>query len=265
MRNGVSSKNRKILDKLHSTQKAPFVAADVNEVLKLSLKETSRLLTYFARRGWVSRVKRGLYILVPLGVSDPEKYTENPWVIAQRVFSPCYIGGFSAAEYWELTDQIFHGVVVITTHKQRRQRVWIKETEFLVKVVNKKYFGRTKTAWVDNVRVLVSDPIQTIIDILDDPHLGGGIRNVSDMVREYFSSQYRNDDEMIGYIEAKNNKTIYKRLGYLIERFNIVALDLKEICKKNISAGFTLLDPTVKGVGSFDSYWNLKINVNIER
>ena len=36
-------------------------------------------------------------------------------------------------------------------------------------------------------RVAVSDPTRDIIDILDDPTLGGGIRNVADVLDEYFS------------------------------------------------------------------------------
>ena len=33
---------------------------------------------------------------------------EDPLVIAEKLFSPCYVGGWSAAEYWGITEQIFN-------------------------------------------------------------------------------------------------------------------------------------------------------------
>ena len=45
---------------------------------------------------------------------------EDPWVIAAQLYGPCYIGGWSAAEYWDLTEQIFRTVVVMTMHRPPR-------------------------------------------------------------------------------------------------------------------------------------------------
>ncbi|MCK4608269.1 MAG: hypothetical protein KAT71_02200 [Gammaproteobacteria bacterium] len=263
MNAGISIKNRQILDELNRTQTTPFSAKNVAKILGLSLKNTAHLLTYFATKGWLSRIRRGVYITVPLGTINAQEYTINPWIIAQEIFAPCYIAGWSAAEHWEFTDQIFNSVLLISTRKQRTKYHQIKKAGFVVKYVSEKYFGKTKSLWIDNVKIFISDPIQTIVDILDDPYLGGGIRSVSDIMQEYFLSQHRNDTEIISYIDAKNNKTIYKRLGYLIETINIQAPELLEICKKQISSGFTLLDPAIEHSGSYNTHWNLRINARI--
>ena len=265
MISGISEKNRKLLDVLNRTQAGPFSSKEAHEALEIPLKEAGILLTYFVTKGWLSRVRRGLYITVPLGTVNPQDYRENPLVVANRIFSPCYIGGWSAAEHWEFTDQIFNSVVVFTLRRYRHKIMRIQGTDFMFKFINKKYFGLTKQIWIGNERVHVSDPIQTVVDILDDPSLGGGMRNVADIVREYFASQYRNDDEIIKYIERRNNRTVYKRLGYLIETCGIDALELKEMCRKNISAGFSLLDPAVDAKGVFGTKWNLRINVSIDQ
>ena len=54
-------------------------------------------------------------------------------------------------------------------------------------------------------------------------------------------------------------------LGCLIESLNIDAPALKEKCMKNISAGFSLLDPAVEANGSFSSKWNLRINASVSK
>jgi len=265
MISGISEKNRKLLDNLNRTQKGPFSSKEASKSLGLPVKDVSVILTYFATKGWLSRVRRGLYITVPLGTVNPKEYRENPLVVANKVFDPCYIGGWSAAEHWEFTDQIFNSVVVFTLRRYRNKALQIQGTDYVLKFINKKYFGLTKQVWIENAKIQMSDPIQTIIDILDDPTIGGGMRNVADIVREYFKSQYRNDDEIIKYINRRGNRTIYKRLGYLIEACGIDAPKLKDACAKNISAGFSLLDPAVEPGGSFNSKWNLRINVVIDK
>jgi predicted transcriptional regulator of viral defense system len=262
---GISEKNRKLLDELNRAQKGLFSSDQASNALNLPLKKTSILLAYFARKGWLSRARRGLYITVPLGTINPQAFKGNPWVVASRIFEPCYIGGWTAAEYWEFSDQIFNSIVVFTLRRLRSKNIKIHDTDFILKFINKKYFGKTKPVWVDNEKIQLSDPIQTIVDILDDPAIGGGIRNVADIVREYFKSQYRNDTEIMNYIASKNNRTIYKRLGFLIETFGIEAPDLKDQCKGKISAGFGLLDPTIEPKGHFNGQWKLRINSNVNK
>lgn len=263
MISGISETNRKVLDNLARSQKGPFSIKEASKALGLPKNKTRIALAYLTRKGWLSRVKRGLYISVPLGTINPQEYREHPWIVANRVFAPCYVGGWNAAEHWELTDQIFKSVVVFTLRKFKNTNMNIQGTDYVIKRISKKYFGKTKTVWIENIKVPVSDPLQTIVDILDDPFIGGGMRNIADIVQEYFKSQYRNDDEIISYIDRKNNRTVYKRLGFLIESFGIEAIKLKEICKKKISAGFSLLDPTIEVKGPFNSDWNLRINVSI--
>jgi predicted transcriptional regulator of viral defense system len=264
MISGISEKNRRILDELNRLRKGPFSIAEAATTLGIPLEEARILLAYFVRKGWLARVRRGLYITVPLGTVNPQEYKENPWIVTERVFSPCYIGGWSAAEHWEFTEQIFNSIVVFTLKKFRTKNMRIQGTDYVLKFVKEKYFGKTKSVWIENIKVQVSDPVQTIVDILDDPFIGAGMRNIRDIVEKYFQSEHRDDMLLISYIKARGNRTVNKRLGYLIETLDIKALRLLEYCAKNISSGFSLLDPSVEPKGSFNRKWNLRINVNVE-
>jgi len=230
----------------------------------LPVHKTRLYLAYFARRGWLARVKRGLYISVPLGTVNPQEYKENPWIVANRVFSPCYIGGWSASEYWHLTEQIFNSVYVFTSHPFRSKQINIQGTDFVLKFLKKNDSKHTKGVWTENVKIQVSDPAQTIVDVLDNPSAGGGIRHVADIVENYFNSEHRDDLRLLEYIKENGNKTIYKRLGFILEALDVSSGEVINNCRNNMSKGYSVFDPTIKSKGTFYRRWNLRVNAEIK-
>ncbi len=260
---GINEKNRRLLDLLNRFGNTLFSIKDASKIMGLSVKDTRLYLGYFARRGWLSRVKQGMYISVPLGTVSPQEYKENPWIVANRIFAPCNIGGWSAAEHWEFTDQIFNSIFVFTARLFRKKNITIQGTEFILKLVRAKKISHTKSIWIENVKVQVSDPSQTIVDVLDDPAVAAGIRHVSDIIRNYFNSEYRNDIELLNYIKENKNRTAYKRLGYILEISDINVPDIIKECHRNISSGYSVLDPAIKAKGSFNRRWNLRVNAEV--
>ena len=99
MLRGIEERNRALLEQLHRDSTGPFSIQDAAKILAVDGRRAGRLLRYLAERGWLSRVRRGLYTTVPLGASEPSAWREDPWAVAARVFAPCYIGGWSAAEH----------------------------------------------------------------------------------------------------------------------------------------------------------------------
>lgn len=222
-----------------------------------------RLLSYLAERGWLTRVRRGLYVPVPLEARHPGDWTADPWVVAALSFEPCYLGGWSACEHWELTDQVFPEILVVSGRRLRHRRVEIQGIPYQLKIVApRKLFG-TRPVWRGRVRVEVSDPSRTLVDLLDDPALGGGIRTVADVVEEYFAGSHRDDDLLLNYAERLGNRTVYKRLGYLVETLAISAPDVVLTCLDRQSAGISSLDPTLDAGGRTVTRWRLRVNVDL--
>ena len=261
---GISKDNRKLLDLLNRKQKEPFKISDAVEILGISYHKVSRLLAYWASRGWLTRVCKGLYITVPLGTIGPAERKEDPWIIAAQIFEPCCIGGWSACEHWGLTEQIFKDIVVFTSHTVRKRKILIQNTLYIVKVVQKKKLFGTNIVWRQQTKVRVSDPTRTLINILDDPSIGGGMRHIAEVVRQYFEGEYRNEVKLLEYMERLNNRTVYKRLGYVIETLNLKFSHIIETCRLNLSKGYSTFDPTASAKGRFLRRWNLRINVTIE-
>ncbi|MGH8931232.1 MAG: type IV toxin-antitoxin system AbiEi family antitoxin domain-containing protein [Egibacteraceae bacterium] len=258
---GITRANRRKLQTLHQRAKGPFTAHDAAAWLGVSQESARRLLAYLAERGWLVRVRRGLYVPVPLESRHPGDWTEDPWVVAARLFAPCYVGGWSACEHWGLTDQLFRQLIVVTARRVRHRHEEVQGTPFRVKVLPRaKLFG-TRSVWRNEVRVAVSDPSRTVVDLLDDPSMGGGMRLIAEILQEYFAGEHRAHAVLLDYIDNFGNRTVYKRLGYLVESLGVNAPDLVRECLVRQSTGVSKLDPTVKSSGRTISRWRLDVNV----
>lgn len=260
---GINQRNRAYLEELHRDARGAFDVAEAARILGLPQDETGQLLGYLARRGWLSRVRRGLYVAVPLDARQSGEWVEDPWVVADRLFSPCYVGGWSACEHWDLTEQTFRTLLVVTARRVRHRDEVIQGLPFHLTVRNEDALFGTVSVWRGQNKVAVSDPSRTVIDVLDDPSLGGGIRTVADVVAEYLRSQNRDDEMLVRYGDRLGNRAAFKRLGYLLEHSHVEAPDLVDACLARRSSGLAKLDPAADAPGRIVRRWGLRMNVTL--
>jgi predicted transcriptional regulator of viral defense system len=204
------------------------------------------MLARWAKAGWLSRVRRGLYVPVPLESRTSDVPLEDAWVIAAQLYGPCYIGGWSAAEYWDLTEQIFRTVVVLTVQRPRDRNPTIKQTDFLLRSVQEKALFGVKSVWRGQVKVDVSDPTRTMLDMLSDPQLGGGIRSTVDMLKNYLKSEKKDLALLLEYASRLGNGAVFKRLGFLLEKFSPADQDAISQCRERLTTGNAKLDPALE-------------------
>lgn len=260
---GISASNRTRLAVLHRSLTGPFTVEDAARALAIKPQTARRFLAYLASRGWLARIRRNLYTTVPLDAGVPSDWREDPWVVAERTFAPCYIGGWSACEHWNLTEQIFQDTLVMTARPGRHRHRVIQGATFRIRAVNEdKLFG-LETVWRGQIPVKVSDASRTLADLLVDPALGGGIRQVADIVGEYFRGELRRDDLLLDYVGRLGRGVTYKRLGYLIEALGIEAPILLDACLQKRTSGFIALDPSLPASGPLVSRWNLQLNARL--
>ncbi|GMR08729.1 MAG: hypothetical protein BMS9Abin26_1736 [Gammaproteobacteria bacterium] len=226
--------------------KGTISVAEAAEILDMPGSGTAKLLSRWAKKGWLSRVRRGLYISVPLESRTADIPLEDAWVIADKLYSPCYIGGWTAAEYWDLTEQIFRTVIVMTTGRPRERKPIIKGTGFLLRTVSDKAMFGLKAVWRGQVKVNVSDPTRTILDMLNDPKLGGGLRSTVDMFINYMRSEKKDLGLLIEYGDQLGNGAVFKRLGFLLEKYAEDQPGFIEACRNRLTTGNARLDTTVK-------------------
>jgi predicted transcriptional regulator of viral defense system len=244
---GIGTLDRERITALLRGSKGTLTVQEAAKILAITNTEAAKLLSRWTAKGWFSRVKRGVYIPVPLESITADIPLEDPWIIAEKLYNPCYIGGFSAAEYWGLTEQIFSTIVVLTAKEIRDRHPVINGTEFWLRSISKEAIFGLKEIWRGQVKVAVSDPTRTIVDFLADPKLGGGIRTVVDMLNVYLKSDQKDSRLLIEYAKKLGNGAVIKRLGFLLAQNAPDENEVIEFCKKELTTGNVKLDPQLDG------------------
>ncbi len=259
---GVSAANRRLLQRLHRAAVGPVTIDEAAAAMGIGRERAAKLLPYLASQGWLKRVKSGLYLPIPLEAT-PEGWGEDIWVVAVRFFAPCYLGGWTACSHWGFTDQIFRSVLVYTAKPIRERRGELQGIPYVAHVVPEDRLFGTQRVWRGRQPVEVSDPTRTIVDVLDVPEFGGGVRHVTEVVAAYFDSEHASDELLLSYGERLGNRTVYKRLGFLLERLEINRPALIEECRRRRSRGVSLLDPSALRQGETDRRWDLRVNATV--
>jgi predicted transcriptional regulator of viral defense system len=212
------------------------------QTLELDRSAAAKLLSRWRKQGWLRRIGHGLYVPVPLDLSGSEQVIGDPWVLVPTLFGQCYIGGWTAAHHWELTEQLFNETIVFTTRRISAQRATAQGVTFLLRHAAKRRLFGVKPVWRGSTRVSISDSARTLIDMLAMPDIGGGIDHVADCLGAYEKTKGFDRGLLIRYAEQFGNGAIFKRLGYLAET-RLHNSELAAACRERLTQGYTRLDP----------------------
>jgi predicted transcriptional regulator of viral defense system len=174
-----------------------------------------------------------------------DRTLENPWVLVPTLFEPGYIGGWSAAEHWDLTEQIFRDVCVFTARPFRHKRAEFEGIGFVLNRTHEDLLFGLDTVWKESIRIPISDPHRTILDMLARPPVGGGIRHAEECLATYLGSSVSDLGKLIEYADRLGNGAVFKRLGFLLERAEAPDTRAIENCRDRISTGNAKLDPAL--------------------
>lgn len=216
-------------------------------VLKLDQSQAAQLLARWSKKGWLSRVKRGVYIPVSLQSSTTEVMIDEPWAAASSLFPPCYIGGWSAAEHWDFTEQIFNSAMIFTSKKVDSREMNLNGARFTIKTIRPERLFGLNTIWLQNHKVEISDPTRTIVDAYNDPATVGGIRMAVDILDRYMNSEHKNLNLLFEYALKMKNTAIFKRLGFVMDQHWPKEKKFVENARKSIKSGYSQLDPAAPG------------------
>jgi len=230
---------------------------DAQEIFVVSREKASHLLWRLAKQGWIKKLKDGLYRVVPLDSSDASLTDENPWLIAHELFSPCYIGGWTAANFWGLTDQLFLKTWVMTTRPVHKKERSVAQHGYVLRQIKDTYLFGLKNEWIENNKILISDPHKTVLDFLSFPN-DYTAQTMVEILESYLRSDLKNIEVITQYTQKIPNRAILKRLGFLLELLAPDEKDLVEYCYKNISKGYSALS-TQSPCTQTIPRWNLKV------
>jgi predicted transcriptional regulator of viral defense system len=261
VRAGLTRNESLLLSSLSEKGKTIFRIEDVVNELMCSYKYAKVLANNLTKKKWVINLRRGVYLIVPLSAGVSAHYTEHEFVIASHLVSPYYIAYWSALNFYGFTEQTPFTVFVATTKRTKNREVLNTKYNFIT-LSKRKFFGFEPTA-VSTYKVNISDREKTLADALDHPEYCGGI---SEAAKSLWNAKEKvSMEKIVSYAERMRNTAIVKRLGYLLESLNInVDSEILSKMRGMISPGMSALDPTIPRKGTYNTRWNLLLNISKE-
>ncbi|MFW6114507.1 MAG: type IV toxin-antitoxin system AbiEi family antitoxin domain-containing protein [bacterium] len=184
---------------------------------KRSPRTVDSLLTYHLRQGRVLRVRRGLYVAVPRGISA-EHFSPDPYLVAAKAATDAVLSYHTALELRGRAYSIFATYYFLTEYATRPFH--FRGIRFQpVSLPKSLRTPRRRSLGVDNVdhggvTIKVTSLERTLVDILDRIDLAGGWEEAW---RSLELVEYFDIDAVIKYVLALGNATTVAKVGYFLE------------------------------------------------
>lgn len=225
---------------------------------------TANVLSRLARKGWLQRLDRGVYMLLPLAAGPERTWTESGLVIAPHLIQPAAVAYWSALHYWDMTEQIPQTVFVQTT--RRKQPIEVLGMYFRFVTVKEEHFFGVIRRTLDGKPLYVTDREKTLLDAAARPDLSGGIIQLAQALRATHSDI--SWPKLDGYLAHWGGGTVVKRLGYLLETLTLPIPDRDSRLERwqgMLTQGISPLEPGLGDTGPTATRWRVRVNVDLEQ
>jgi len=214
------------------------------------------------KKGWLKRIEKGKYLLVPLEAGPEHNWAENAFAIAPQLIQPGAVSYWSAMRYWNMTEQLPKTVFIQTT--KRKRSLTILDIPYRFITINKKrYFGITEGE-ISDKKFFITDREKTFIDALSRPELCGGILHISGSLKQ--SKNILDWEKITIYLKRWGGGSVVKRLGYLIEVFGLDITDKEKWVsewQRMLTKGISTLEPGTGKKGKTITKWRILDNISI--
>jgi predicted transcriptional regulator of viral defense system len=253
----------RLVARLHERGRTLFTHSGVREISGLSAKSARNLVAGLVNRGLATRLKPGLFILVPFELGREREYLGNPYVVARELADTpeYYVSHASAMDLHQMVTQP-QLAVFVTSPKAIRPRT-VLGTEFrFVRCKREDLFGIVELWATKTDRIRVSDLERTVIDGLKQPEHCGGLTEVAK------GFWIRRDaiavTKLVDYALRLGVGAVVRRLGFLLDTFEVEAPADIERLRAALTATYAPLDPLMPAEGPWHTRWRVRVNVEPE-
>jgi predicted transcriptional regulator of viral defense system len=233
------------------------------QITELTSPRVSGLLHKAVRRGLFSRVRPGLFVIVPSELGSTTEFSGNPYLIARGLAagSLYFLSHSTAMEIHRMVTQPQLGIFV--SSPRRLLSLTLSGTRYhFVLTQEKQFFGSMKHWVTKQESVDVSDLERTVIDGLRQPEYAGGITEVAKglwMRRGDMDLQ-----KLVDYALRLDVGAVIRRTGYLLEVYGLASEQQRLALQNALTSTYAPLDPLLPREGPFLSRWKLRLNVTRE-
>jgi predicted transcriptional regulator of viral defense system len=258
----LGSKEAEFLTTFAAQGKMIFTVAQAREFWGNPV-HTLQVLARLEKGGWLRRLERGVYIIIPLEAGPERVWSESALVIAPHLIRPAAIAYWSALRYWQLTEQLPGTVFVQSTARRRQpEREILGMTFRFITVVEAKFFGVTRRT-LNGQPFFITDLEKTLVDAADRPELSGGALLLAQALQA--AQKLLDWQQLDDYLRRWPTTGPLKRIGYLVETLDLPLPDRENRLTRWRSAlapGLVSLEPGDGGVAArVATRWQLLVNV----
>jgi predicted transcriptional regulator of viral defense system len=220
-------------------------------------------LFLLARNGWITAVKRGLYLVenAMAGGHPVHEYEIALALVPNGAISHC-----SALHHHGMTEQVPRKVFATTTTKTwvpyvrgggKKDGYHVGKTHYqYVRVMPKRFFGHV-SVWVGEVKVKMTDVERTLLDGLTMPQYFGGFPEVLNAFEVHGGKV--DLVKIIGYA-LRLDVSVAKRLGWVLERQGVALKKLAPLVEARTKS-FHKLNPSGPATGPCNRRWMVRENL----
>ena len=248
---------------LYERGQSIFRLKDVEKILHFDQNASINFVRKLVNRGIATRLKPGLFILVPFELGKERDYLGEPSIVAREIVAGkgyC-LSHSTAMEIHQMVTQ--PQLVIFASVLKPRRPIQVLGTQFQFIHTPKKYFFGTMDHWVTKQeKIQVSDLEKTVIDGLKQPEYCGGLTEVAKGL--WMQGQRLNHERLMEYAQKTEVGAVIRRLGFLLELYQIGQDKDLEALRKILTDTYIRLDPILPAEGNFMRRWRLQLNVSQE-
>jgi len=219
-------------------------------------------LLRLVKRGYVKRVRRGLYQIIPIEFRGKEPPFDK-FLLGRKLVNPYYFSHHSALEVHGVANTVIFNTVYISSPKQFKkfhyngiEYRWVK---------SEKLFGVQKAIWMDKI-IYVSDRERTIIDCIDRIELAGGLEEA---FKSLISFPSINPKRLYDYLIAINKRSLFNKVGFFLSLNDVkekwkINQDFLLMLKRNTGSKVYYF-AAKKGEGKLVKEWKIIVPRNLDK
>ncbi len=213
MERTLSKNEAKIILDLEWQGKATVTLADLHKMLDGSEGYARYLAHRLVKKGWLERLRPGLFLLVPASRGRDGVADTNPLVAGAVLVSPYFFSFGTACTHHGLTEQRFSEIYLAC--RERRVGESIRGIRYVfVHVPEQQFFGFAE-AHALGAPVQMATLERALLDAIARPRQSGGIGEISHIAMR--AAPRISWDALVELARRWGSSALVQRLGYLLD------------------------------------------------
>lgn len=244
-----------------SAERGGLLTADQAAAFWGSSEYAWKVLSRLERKGWLERLERGSYLIIPLEAGPERLWSEDALAVGCSLAPEAAGAYWTAMRHWNWTTQLPRIVTFMTPRRRHNNRPVVLGVQYRFVLVGAERVLGINRSREGSMEVRVTDRERTVVDMMDRPDLCGGIAEV---VEDLSSAWPECDPErFLEYVQRFGSGTVPKRLGFLVEHLGLEpAAGFVEQLRSLMGAGMSDLERGGAKSGRYVRRWRLRVNTS---